>query len=36
MRIQSVEVKRNAATDLLVGQFHAVHLSVMTENPEND
>lgn len=35
-RIQSVQIKRNAETNLLTGQFHAVHFSSTTATEEEE
>ncbi len=35
-RIQSVEIKRNPETNLLAGQFHAIHYSAVTQVQEQE
>lgn len=35
-RISSVEIKRNADTNMLQGQFHAIHYSSFTPNAESE
>ena len=35
-RISSVEIKRNADTNMLQGQFHAIHYSSFSPNAESE
>jgi hypothetical protein len=35
-RIQSVNITRNAETELLQGNFHAIHYSAVSQNAESE